>query len=225
MNNYFTYIPANKCLKVFICFAFILCIAQKSYSQRFIGKIIVGINGSQIDGDKRSGYNQPGLLLGIGTAFPINDKWSFEPEMIFSQKGSRTSNDEIDMQGLSRIRFRCNYLELPLIVNYHLNNLWVLCGGVHANLLINAESDAGFGDYQDDTKNWKTFDLCSSLGLELRPVQWFAFNMRLSYSVLSANKLLSGQYASPNFAGIQPGLFNNTVSVSGRFILNSNKNK
>jgi len=194
--------------------------AELASAQKFIGKIIVGINGSQIDGDKRTGYNQPGLLLGIGTAFPINDKWSFEPEMLFSQKGSRTSDIEIDEQGLTRIRFRLNYVELPLIINYHLSDFWVFCGGVHANLLINAQSDNGVGYYEDDTKNWKAFDLGSSIGCELRPYPWFAFNMRLSYSVIAANKLLETPNSYQYLAGFRPGLYNNTVSVSARFILN-----
>jgi Outer membrane protein beta-barrel domain len=204
----------------------LMCISNTMHAQNFIGKLIVGVNGSQIDGDNRSGYNQPGFMVGIGTAFPINDKWSFEPEMLFSQKGSRTSTEETDEKGLPLIRFRLNYVELPLIVNYHLSDFWIFCGGLHANLLINAKADAGDNrEYQEDTKNWKTFDMGSSLGLELRPYQWFAFNMRLSYSLLAANKLVKEVNTTQYLVGIRSGLFNNTVSVSARFILNPKSKK
>lgn len=191
--------------------------------QRFVGKVILGANANQIDGDGLSGYNKPGLLAGLGAAFPIDDHWSFEPEFLFSMKGSRTSQAELDNGVTDRlIVFRLNYLELPLIINYSISDQFVIAGGVHPNVLINARVDAGDNrGFLDDTERWRRLDLCTSLGLEWRFSENMGVNMRYSYSLLPANNLLAAPDRYQIQAGIFPGMRNNTISVSLRYLLKS----
>jgi hypothetical protein len=44
-------------------------------AQAFRGLVTVGINTSQIDGDRLSGYYKSGLLLGGGVALQLHQRW------------------------------------------------------------------------------------------------------------------------------------------------------
>jgi hypothetical protein len=210
-------------MRLFLSFALLAVLSlislQRAFAQNFVGKLIVGINANQVDGDGLSGYNKPGLLIGVGAAFPINEKWSFEPEMLYSQKGSRASQAEQDL-GSKFIIYRLNYIELPLVINYAPVEFFVVQAGLHPNVLVAAKIDPGdnqgFIDYLD---SYKRLDLCGSGGLELRFRKNLAFNMRLSYSVFSARKLEEKPAFAQGIAGFRVGQYNNSVSFSLRYLL------
>lgn len=193
-------------------------------AQHFEGKIVLGLNASQIDGDGLSGFNKAGALFGVAAAFPFNEKFSIEPQLLFSQKGSKSSNDELD-KGYPYIIFRTSYLELPVLLNYQVSNSpeLHLQGGLSFNYLLSASVDngtnLGFVDAQD---SFNQLDLCGQLGFEYRIASRWGLHVRHSYSLKNMNKNWLYIFPSNPNANIRSNAYNNTLSFSLRYLLNRN---
>lgn len=98
-----------------------LCLLLASFSleaQTFKAGLILGLNASQIDGDDVGGYSNPGLRTGIraSTMFS-NEKLQLDTDMLFSQRGSRPSANEVNIIGLDW-SFRMDYVEVPVTLRY-----------------------------------------------------------------------------------------------------------
>lgn len=167
--------------------------------QDFKGKIIVGLNAAQIDGDEIAGYSQAGLLLGIASEYQVGDKTSFELQMRFSQKGSRSRPNQ------PFIEWRLNYLEIPVMINYYVKEKIYLQAGLSGNVLINGKSDGVGTGFIDETENLKKVDWNVHGGVGYLLLDNLAIQGGLSYSLGSFGKL--------------DGVFNNTLSVSLHYFL------
>jgi len=81
----------------------------------FTGSAIIGLNASQLDGDKLVGYDKLGLTTGVKVSFDLAKKLSGNVEILYSQRGSSESlfkrSDELDLTQL-------NYFELPFYISF-----------------------------------------------------------------------------------------------------------
>jgi opacity protein-like surface antigen len=189
---------------------------QNSNAQRFTGKLIAGINGSQIDGDNFSGFNQGGLLAGFGAAFTIDEHWSVGPEFLYSMKGSRTTLEQMEELGLPRIIYKLNYFDVPVIATYAVKPGFRCMAGLSVNYLLVAKIDnggnLGFVDRRDLFKN---FDYQCLLGMEYEIFDNVWLQGRWSYSIVSTNAVGTNNFSFPS--GIRGGYFNNLLQFSLRF--------
>ncbi len=98
-----------------------LCLLLASFSleaQTFKAGLILGLNASQIDGDDVGGYSNPGLRAGIRASTMLsNEKLQLDTDMLFSQRGSRPSANEVNSIGLDW-SFRMDYVEVPVTLRY-----------------------------------------------------------------------------------------------------------
>jgi len=205
----------------------VLCISVQSFGQGFKAKAIIGVNGNQIDGDGLYGFNKPGLLVGAGTAFYISDKWSVEPQLLYSEKGSRSSDKEAETS-MQRIIFRMHYIELPIVANYHINPQFTVLGGFSPNYLFRAQLDNGTNlGFVDRTDFFRRMDYCANLGLEFMVTEHLGLNMRWSYSLLSISRgsNLGNLRTEVNNLIVGTGLYNNTIAFSLRYIVKHKKNE
>ena len=91
---------------------FIVCFSS---AQSFKGGMVVGLAATQVTGDKLSGYNHPGVQLGVFTELPTGQKSALRMEMYYIQKGSRKNDTETNPGSYVQ---RLNYIEVPLIYQY-----------------------------------------------------------------------------------------------------------
>lgn len=189
---------------------------EKVQAQNFSGKLILGVNGSQIDGDGMSGYYQAGLVFGAGARFPVNEKLSLGPEIMYSQKGSRASFDQVTKLGYPRIIYRLNYVDLPIVAEYKVQPSMHIEGGLSFGYLLNAKLDPGgnlgFGDAQ---YLFKKQDYQLLLGLKYQIFDDCWLSGRLMYSLISTNKL---GLTNPNYGLVgvpgRGGFFNNLLQFT-----------
>ena len=169
----------KKCLCLFTFFSFFL-FNPTVYAQQIRNAIVIGASASQIDGDRLSGFDKAGLVFGGSSNFKINDKFSFQPEILFLQKGSKTTQSDSMMY----LKWRLNYISVPVLLCYKIQPKFTLQAGLTADYLLSAKQDngngAGFVDYTD---NLKKFDLNYTGGVEYRIWDNFAANARYQYSV------------------------------------------
>ncbi len=187
-----------------------------AWGQAFRGKAIVGINGSQISGDGVGGFNQPGLLIGAGAEFPVGDRTTLEPEIFYSMKGSRTTESQADTLGIFFI-YRLNYIELPLLLNYRVRDDFFVSFGPSAAFLFSARVDDGFG-FEDVRPDFRPFDFQGNVALEYRFFDAIGFNMRLSHSLTSMNRI------PVNDLGARAAAYNFSLSFTVRYIFRSGQN-
>lgn len=196
-------------------------VIYQARAQKFVGKLILGFNGAQIDGDGMSGYHKAGFVAGAGVLFPISEQWMLGPEIAFSMKGSQTSSDQLE-KGYDRIRYRLNYIDMPIVATCKIRPGFSALVGAQANYLMRAKLDAGFNSpgYQDVDYLFKKMDFGILAGLEYEVFDNVWLNGRFCYSIVSTNAV---GLTNPNFAvwGAQTrgGFYNNYVQMSLRFRL------
>jgi hypothetical protein len=92
----------------------VACYGQK----RFTVGVKAGISTSQVAGDTYGGFHKVGVDGGIFVTGKLNEKWTAQMEMIFVQKGSKY-NGNPDLGDYSFYNLRLNYLEVPVLFQFH----------------------------------------------------------------------------------------------------------
>ena len=73
-------------------------------------------NFSQIDGDSLAGFHQLGMQVGGTVMIPFYNNWSAGVEILYSQKGSQTTqNNKFPEDNFDLL---LNYIEIPVMVRY-----------------------------------------------------------------------------------------------------------
>lgn len=186
-----------------------------------MGKLILGFNGSQIDGDGMSGYHRPGLLAGAGVAFPISEQWTLGPEFCYSMKGAQTSGAELE-KGYDRTIYKVNYIDMPIVATCKIRPGFAVMVGPQVSYLLAAKLDQSFAGtgFTDATYLFKPLDYQIFAGMEYEVFDNVWLTGRFCYSVVSTNKIGLDSF---NFgtlgARTRGGFYNNLVQFSLRFRL------
>lgn len=185
-------------------------------AQNFTGKVILGINGSQIDGDGLSGYYKPGLVFGAGVRFPVSENLSIGPEIMYSMKGAKTSFDQHEKYQQPIIVYRLNYVDLPIVAEYKIDDGLQVEGGVLFGYLLNAKFDNGTNlGFVNVDFLFKKIDYQGFVGLKYRIFDNMWINGRLLYSVVSTNSIGLNNFNNGIIgARTQGGYFNNLLQFS-----------
>ncbi len=88
------------------------------YAQDFTGGIILGVCGSQIDGDKQYNYKKPGLVLGAFVNRPLSERGSLKIETYYIGKGAVLNIDYPDGAVFQEFNNSLHYIEMPILYNY-----------------------------------------------------------------------------------------------------------
>lgn len=169
--------------------AFACLLAEGTASaQNFSARLILGMNGSQIDGDGMSGYYKPGLAAGAGVRFPLSERLSLGPEIMYSMKGSKTSFDEIEKLGAPRVIYRLNYLDFPLVADYFFSRKGQVEAGICYSRFLNARLDNGSNlGFVDISGLFRNSDTQFLIGLKYELFDRIWFSGRFLYSLRSVN--------------------------------------
>lgn len=168
--------------KVLIVFTFLsFWLFSHTVSAQIQNAIVIGASASQIDGDKQGGFDKAGLVFGGSSNFKITENLSFQPEILWLQKGSKA--DTFDIYDPNAFyKWRLNYVSIPVLLNYKIQPKFTLQAGFTADFLIDAKVDAGSG-FEDRTDDLQRFDLNYAGGIEYRISKALAANARYQYSV------------------------------------------
>ena len=106
MQNYFKWI---------IISILLLTLSSKNLkAQTFEGGLVFGFNLSQLDGDDLAGWNRIGINAGGRVAITPYEKWKFNVDILFSQKGSNSAVGQFSAYD----KVRLNYVEIPIQINF-----------------------------------------------------------------------------------------------------------
>ncbi|MEM1135454.1 MAG: outer membrane beta-barrel protein [Bacteroidota bacterium] len=175
--------------------SFLLCYCSFTsalYAQEFKGVLIAGASAAQIDGDDLGGFDKAGFQLGAGVSFPLSEKFLIQPEMMFSQKGSKARENE------PFFNWQLNYIDIPLILNYVFSKSIDFQVGLGANYLLSARFDDGSG-FIDQSEAFKTIDFAGNIGIEYHFSELISGNIRLTTSLANSGKFENYYNRTLNF--------------------------
>jgi len=170
--------------KAFITFTtvFLVILFQNIKAQQFEGGILAGGVSSQIAGDNISGFHKAGLSFGGFVRINLNDQSGLQMELVFIQKGSRTSDQDIKA-GMNPYLLRLNYIELPLIYQYMLGRSLRLEAGLTAAFLASHYEEVNYLENIQDV--WRSFNFNTLVGVR------YLFNEQWSLGLRSINSINS----------------------------------
>lgn len=139
--------------KILSAFLFLFFTVSFSYAQSFKGGILFGLIGSQVEGDNMSGFHKGGISAGFFTNRNINDKWMWQLEMKYIQKGSKSNNRINPLDSLANLsttasiyyKMKLDYIEIPLLFRYR-NKKFVYEFGPSLNTIIVAKIYDNYGE-------------------------------------------------------------------------------
>jgi len=121
--------------KIFPIFILLFIIASSCFSQSFPGGFKLGVVGSQVSGDRLSGFDKAGIYGGLFAGVNLNDEMRIVAELSFVQKGSRQNAKP--QRGLySSYLMRLNYIEIPIMLVWQGNDYFEIEGGLSWGRLI-----------------------------------------------------------------------------------------
>ena len=113
--------------------------AQEADSQKKISYgLKAGLNISSVydsDGEDFDADPKFGLAAGIFVAFPIGKSFGFHPEVLFSQKGYKTSGTYLGVFDYEFTR-TSNFLDIPLLIAYKPSETFALVAGPQISYLM-----------------------------------------------------------------------------------------
>lgn len=142
-----------------------------------------GLNFALIAGDDTGDFDgRIAFHVGAVAEFPISEKFSFQPELLYSSQGDKMTSDGMD------IDFKFDYLNLPLLAKYYVAEGFSLEAGPQIGFLLSSkvEADGVSIDLKDVIKGID-FGLGFGLGYKLEDGLNFAARYNLGLSNIVDN--------------------------------------
>lgn len=144
-------------MKRILMIAAMAVLATSAFAQIKWG-VKAGINISNVKGDDSSMDSRVGPLFGGFAVVGINDKISFQPELLYSSEGA---TDEASNEGMNAEEtLTLDYLNIPLLFKYSLGKGFNLLAGPQIGILLSAEDEIKYsymGEGETTTDNIKEY--------------------------------------------------------------------
>jgi hypothetical protein len=172
-------------MKYYLLLIFLLGITSlSSYSQRFEGGVLGGLNATQVDGDAYKGYHKAGIVLGGYVQTDISRNLFASMELKFAQKGSRNI-DSLATYGQIKYLMRLSYAEMPIYLGIRTSEKTTLIAGASFGYLISGKEFNDYGEFPPEDQNpFNAFDLEAMIGFRFQITDRLFLDLRGAYSVL-----------------------------------------
>jgi hypothetical protein len=159
----------------------------------FHGGALAGVSTSQVSGDQLSGFNKAGIYAGAFVNLHITDKWLFQFEIDYIQKGSR-KNPKPSRNDFTKYVMNLQYFEVPILFKWEFLDRFQLEMGPAVGYLIKntgVERDEN-GPFVDPRPAFSKIDLSVMGGVSFKIIEHLKLNIRGSQSVLPIRQHESG---------------------------------
>lgn len=142
----------------------------------------VGINASNMNGDVDHNSIRNGLHIGFVSEIIIDDKFSLQPELLYSAQGFKSE--------LLDSKERFDYVLLPVLIKYYPISKFSIEAGPQVGFLVNATSRNNSGNTDIKDQNIVDFGVNLGAGYELNSGIFFQGRYNLGITnVNSANNI------------------------------------
>lgn len=108
-----------------------------------------------------------GFNAGLFVEIPISDKFTFQPEILYSAQGSK-SEGPINVQGTvynAEATLKFNYINIPLMFKYHIDKKFSLEAGPYVGILASSKVKYKIDGVGSDTADIKNITKSTDLGI------------------------------------------------------------
>ncbi len=147
---------------------------------------------------------------GVFVVWMFNEDLGLQPELLLSLQGSKDKDDLYDYKIIT------NYVNIPVLVRYNINDMFSVHAGPQFGILISAKEEFD-GDKEDIKDDFKTTDIGLALGAEADlPIN---LGVGLRYVIGLTNVIKEGE--SFDDTELKNGVFQ--IYVTFKIIKNSKK--
>ena len=102
-----------------------------------------GLNMSNLAGDVENADMKVGFQIGGFAEIKISDKFSVQPELLFSTQGAKSETASADEFGTynEKETLRLNYLNIPIMAKFYASEKFYVEAGPQIGFLLSAESE------------------------------------------------------------------------------------
>ncbi len=177
------------------------------FSQLFSGGILLGISGSQVDGDEQAGFKKPGLIAGSFVKLNFTKKISANIELYYIGKGAVLNEEYTDGLVYQVFKTSYHYIEIPVLFCYRPIKLMSLSLGPAPSYLFKEKLFSNKVEISKELYDVNNFDFSIMAQIEFIFLKRLSTNVRYSYSFLSNRK--------------DYNWYNNNLSIALRYTFNS----
>ena len=132
-----------------------------------------GLNFADLVGDNSSANSQlTAFHVGAMAEIPLTEKFSFQPEVLFSGQGTSINDNILEMR----------YLNVPLIGKYYLTKGFSLEAGPQVGFLLSAKNEG-----LNVKQNFKNVDFGLNVGLGYKLENGLNFGARYNFGLSDIN--------------------------------------
>lgn len=143
-----------------------------------------GLNFASISGDNTKGIDAvTSFNFGVLSEIPISDKFSFQPELMYSGQGYSFNDNTIAL----------SYLNIPLMGKYYLTKGLSIEAGPQIGFLLSAKNEK-----TDVKDSFNTFDFGVNLGLGYKLDNGLNFGVRYNLGLTDINNLDNSSIENKN---------------------------
>ena len=176
-------------MKKIMLTALVAVITMVSVNAQNFG-VKAGVNLASITGDETDGIDsRTAFHIGVVAEFEISDKFSFQPELVYSSQGAKYSISESGYSYESTSKL--DYLNLPLMAKYYVAEGFSIEAGPQVGILLSAKdewegsfgglAESGTDDIKDEVSSID-FGLNLGLGYKMESGLNFAARYNLGLS-------------------------------------------
>lgn len=136
-------------------------------AQGFGVGIKVGTNINKIQGQSFKDQFTYGYSAGVYADIKVSNKWSIQPEVLFNQVSTDTSDRFSDLYKINSdkiSKIKLNYLSIPILLNYNVSKGISLQAGPQFGVLMSQSKDL----LQEGKEAFKSGDFSMVGGLQLK---------------------------------------------------------
>ncbi len=134
-----------------------------------------------------SDFVKPTYLGGLFVSIPLTDKFSIQPEVLYSNKGFRTGRPEIPGGRVGdRLYFNLRYVNVPIMLQYHVLDRLTVELGPELGYLLGSSSEIGMFNlftqsstsFDELLSSYRDFDVALNLGIGYALSDRWSVNLR-----------------------------------------------
>lgn len=183
--------------KIWLAFLIVIPIFTFSQSKEddvltkklFVGYMTGGMNLAQIGGDLMAGYDKIGANGGVGAFIMYKPNFSNSIEISYSMRGAQVAL--INRNPERFVNFQMDYVQIPLMFNYHDGKVGIFSAGLTLGRLIRSKYIVDLNEIEVDATPW---DLAFSGGLTFLIKKNFGVGMN---ATLSLTNNVKSPFANP----------------------------
>ncbi|MGY5846631.1 porin family protein [Salegentibacter sp. HM20] len=155
-------------------------------AQEFNFGVKAGANFATLNGDTDELDSRTAIHVGVISEIPIFERFSFQPELIYSAQGAQHSDSETWEDGTETADYKINldYINIPLLAKYYITDGLNLQFGPQLGILLNAKEEEEYTfdgeteSYEEEIEDAQTIDFSLAAGVGYQLDMGLFFNAR-----------------------------------------------